>query len=96
MIDLKNEEVFPLSRAARLYPGGGRHVSALHRYRMDRDVPLECLKVGGVWMTTVEAMQRHVYALTEAELGTRRSPASTKARVSKIEKAKRTLEAAGI
>ena len=65
-IDLKSEKLLRLSRAAREYPGGGKHVSQLHRYRQDQRVPLECVKVGGIWMTSVEAMHRHVLALTAA------------------------------
>ena len=34
MIDFRVEELLPLSRAAREWPGGGVHVSTLHRYRL--------------------------------------------------------------
>ncbi|MEM1225837.1 MAG: hypothetical protein AAGJ40_09070 [Planctomycetota bacterium] len=68
-IDLKTERVMPLAQAARRYPGGGKHASQLHRYRTAQDRPaLDCVMVGGIWMTSDKAMQRHVIALTEAKM----------------------------
>lgn len=99
MIDLTKEKLIRLSQAARLYPGGGRHICQIHRYRMNPNTPLECLKVGGVWMTTVEAMHRHVYDQTEAarRASSRASMPKPKTdRKSSITKAKQELAAAGI
>ncbi|MCC9644984.1 DUF1580 domain-containing protein [Rhodopirellula sp. JC740] len=94
MIDLSTEDVMPLSKAAKKYPGGGKHVSQLHRYRQS-DTPLECVLVGGVWMTSVEAMHRHVEKLTASRIG-RQLPGSDFSATLRQQKAEQELAAAGI
>ena len=67
-IDLKNETVLSLSQAARMLPPGrrGRPVtlSCVIRWVLDGvkthsgRVRLEAIRMGGRWITSVEAMQR--------------------------------------
>lgn len=100
MIDLYTEELLTISQAARRYPGGGKHVSQIHRYRMDKHgAPLECLMVGKRWMTSVEAMHRHVHACTAEANGQPIRAAGqpvTAQRKAARRQAERELVAAGI
>jgi hypothetical protein len=71
-IDLINEEVVPLSVAARLLPRlrGGRpvHISTLYRWisRGQSGVRLEALKLGRTLVTSHEALSRFALAVSEA------------------------------
>ncbi len=100
MIDVSKEQIYPLSVAARRWPGGGKHVSALHRYRLDPDpfTRLECVCNGGVWMTSDQAIARCIQNRTTAKLGSLQSDAvmSGESRSELIDRAQRELEAAGI
>jgi hypothetical protein len=65
MMDFRVEDLLPLSQAARLWPGGSVHVATLHRYRVDglRGIHLECVKNGGHWRTSWQAIDRFIRRL---------------------------------
>jgi len=65
MIDFRNQKLLQLSVAAREWPGGGVHVSTLHRYRLQgvRGIRLECVRVGGRWCTSCQAIDRFIAGL---------------------------------
>jgi hypothetical protein len=69
-IDLKNETILSLHEAAKYFPssrqGRPTHVSSvLRRRRPDKNgVALEMWRLGGRWVTSVEAIQRYSAALT--------------------------------
>jgi hypothetical protein len=73
MINTTLERTFPLAKAARKYASargsGTVHPSTLHRWRSPgiNGIALECLKVGGVWHTSEEALQRFFERLTAAQ-----------------------------
>ncbi len=100
MIDLRTERLYPLSKAARMFPGGGKHVSQLHRYRMadENGIHLECVLAGGRLMTSVESMHRYVEAKTNAMNNSAklRLPIPSDRRTHSVAKAAKTLAAAGI
>jgi hypothetical protein len=81
MIEIRSETMLPLRAAAATFPGGKRHVSTVHRYRLDgvAGVRLEALKVGGRWYTSAEAIERFVAALnvtSRDELAMPKTPAA--------------------
>lgn len=102
MIDSTTEELFTLAEAARRFPGGGKHVSQLHRYRLDPNpaTRLECLWDGGRWLTSDEAIARCLQARTAAKLNeaglASHAKTNTASRTRQIANAKKELEAAGI
>jgi hypothetical protein len=65
MIDLESETMLPLGEAARNFPGGERHISTVHRYRLHgiAGIRLECLRLGGRWFTSKESMRRFLARL---------------------------------
>jgi hypothetical protein len=69
------ERTFPLAQAVRRFasPRGPKplHPSAGHRWRYPGidGITLECIKVGGVWHTSHEALQRFFERLTAAREG---------------------------
>ncbi len=70
-INLKTETVIDLLKEAPSYLGKSRngspiHYSTLVRAVKDPDFPLEALKVGKRWITTVEALQRWAERQTAA------------------------------
>src|SRR5262245_34001391 len=71
MIDVNAETLLSLSQLAKRLPhrraGRPVHPSTIHRWRSPgvRHVRLECLRVGGVWCTSVEAFQRFCDRLSE-------------------------------
>jgi hypothetical protein len=73
VINTTIEKTAPLAKAARGYSSprgeGSYHPSALHRWRTRgiRGIKLECIKVGGVWHTSVEALQRFFEQVTALE-----------------------------
>jgi hypothetical protein len=80
MIDLKNEHAIGLHEAAKLYPsfrqGKATHISTILRHiskgtRLPSGaiIKLEGARLGGRWITTLEAVQRFMERLTGAALG---------------------------
>jgi hypothetical protein len=72
MIKLNAETIISLAEAARRVPSNHRgkppHLSTLIRWIQtgSRGIRLEALRVGGRWVTSVEALQRFAERLTEA------------------------------
>lgn len=72
-IDTTVERTVPLAKAARQVESsrtdGHAHPGTLHRWRLFgiKGVRLECLKVGGVWHTSPQALQRFFERVTAAE-----------------------------
>lgn len=73
--DLLNETLVTFPGMAKRVPpsrqGKAVHVSTIHRYRYPGigNVRLEALRVGGVWMTSLEAFARFCARLTAAKEG---------------------------
>jgi hypothetical protein len=72
MIDVRGEKLLVLGVAAETFPGGKRHVSSVHRYRLRGigGVRLEAVKLGGRWYTSEQAIDRFVAQLNAARSGT--------------------------
>jgi Protein of unknown function (DUF1580) len=72
MIDFTKEHLLSMSLAAREWPGGEVHVSTLHRLRLrgTRNVVLECVRVGGPWCTSREAIARFIGRLNAEDADT--------------------------
>lgn len=70
MIEL-SEHLLTLNEAARTLPGGGVHVSTVHRWRLRgvRSVQLETILRGGVRYTSTEALQRFFERATAVASG---------------------------
>jgi hypothetical protein len=102
MIDVQNEQVIPLSAAAREVPnrdsGRGVNISTVWRWALkgSRGVKLETAFVGGIRMTSREALQRFYERVTAVANGEATPTTTRKARAKQIEQAERELEAAGI
>jgi hypothetical protein len=82
-IDPAGEEVVTLTELARRLPrrraNKPTHVATLHRWRLRglNGVRLAAVKYGGIWVTTVQAYQRFVDALTRATAPEVPVPANT-------------------
>lgn len=82
-IDLVNEEVVTFAELARRVGRrrGNRptHIATIHRWRQLglNDIRLAAAKQGGIWVTTMEAYQRFVDALTRAATGGEGGPVGT-------------------
>src|SRR5713101_4891784 len=100
MIDLRNETTISLSQAARMLPPGrrGRPVtlSCLLRWVLDGvktpdgPVRLEAVRLGGRWITSIEALERFAARQTP-DVGserpqTPRSPAARERASSRVDK----------
>src|SRR5688572_11109360 len=102
MIDVANEQVIPLSAAAREVPnrdsGRGVNISTVWRWALkgSRGVKLETCFCGGIRMTSREALQRFYERVTAAADGEEAPVHSDRQRERAIENAKATLLAAGI
>jgi hypothetical protein len=106
MIDLKNEFALSLSQAARLLPPGrrGRPVtlSCLLRWILDGVktpqgvVRLEASRMGGRWLTSVEALERFADRQTPKIGEHSQTPQSPRNRHRASERAARELENLGI
>lgn len=76
MIDISRESLLSLREAARLRPLGrsGRptHVSSVYRWisRGIRGIRLEAIRLGGMTLTSREALQRFAERLTAQQLST--------------------------
>ena len=75
MINTSLEPTFPLAKAARKHASsrgdGPLNPSTLHRWRFPGigGIRLECIKIGGVWHTSEQALQRFFEKLTAAQEG---------------------------
>lgn len=102
MIDTTKEQPIPFSVAAREVPNrnGGRGVSVPTTWRWAmrgiRGIRLESIMVGGVRMTTAEALQRFYAATTAAADGVPLPTRTPAARAREIAAAEAELSAAGI
>ena len=73
MINTSLEPTFPLAKAARKHASargdGPLNPSTLHRWRFPGigGIRLECIKIGGVWHTSEQALQRFFEKLTAAQ-----------------------------
>ncbi len=65
MIDIFSEYVISISQSAREWKGGEVHCSTVHRYRLSgiRGVKLECVRIGGRWHTSWQAIDRFIKRL---------------------------------
>lgn len=74
MIQIGSEKLIHLSRLAKLVTSilrdGSVHPSTVHRWRNPgvRGVQLECLRIGGVWYTSLEAFQRFCERLSALDV----------------------------
>lgn len=81
-IDLANEDVVTFAelarRVGRRRANRPTHVATIHRWRLRglNGIRLAAAKHGGIWVTTVQAYQRFVDALTRAAVGEAPGPAS--------------------
>jgi hypothetical protein len=72
MIDLTREKPLTFARAAKLIPSskgdGSAHVGTIYRWahKGQNGVRLESVRLGGRWVTSAEAIQRFVEAVTIA------------------------------
>jgi hypothetical protein len=73
LIDVDHEHLLTLAQLARRLPrrrcDRPVHVATLHRWRRPglRGIRLECVRVGGVWCTTMQAFQRFCDRLSIAD-----------------------------
>src|SRR3989442_321478 len=102
MIDTANEQLLPLSAAARELPSRsgarGINVSTVWRWSLRgvRGVRLETALIGGIRMTSREALARFFSRTTAAADGTIQTIRTPKQRQRAIEAAERELSEAGI
>ena len=88
IIDVNSEQIVTLSQLAKRLPrrrsGRPVHPATIHRWRNPgvRGVRLECVRIGGIWHTSLEAYQRWVDQLTAIETpgepGSSASPSALK------------------
>jgi hypothetical protein len=110
MIDLAKEERLSLKEAAKLPPsyreGKPTHVSTIHRWitrgvrlTSGEVVRLEGARLGGRWITSVQAMERFMARLTAGALGdaTTNAPIirTTRQRRRELDRVDRELAEAG-
>ena len=75
MINTSLEPTFPLAKAARKHASargdGSLNPSTIHRWRCPGigGIRLECIKIGGIWQTSDQALQRFFEKLTVAREG---------------------------
>jgi hypothetical protein len=100
-LDLRTETLVNLSRAIRP-PAPGRTYKTVHRLTDVRDilkkevgVTLQVLRIGGRWVTSVEAIQRWAEEQTAARIQSK-SARSRSARDGQNERAERRLDELGL
>ncbi|QJW94602.1 DUF1580 domain-containing protein [Frigoriglobus tundricola] len=100
VLDLVNEEVVTFAELARRL-GRRRanrptHVATIHRWRLRglNGVRLAAAKSGGIWVTTVQAYQRFVDAITQAASPEAKPPAGTPR--ASADQTDRSLDALGL
>ena len=93
MIDIATETLITLKDAAARIPPSraGRPTHAATIWRLIRARKLEGVRVGGRWVTSLEALQRYADRETLAALGDEPAPAPpmTRRRAAEIERAER-------
>jgi hypothetical protein len=93
MIDIATETLLALKDAAARIPSSraGRPTHAATIFRLIRAGKLEGIRLGGRWVTSVEALQRYADRETRAALGDEPEPAPaiTRRRAAEIERAER-------
>jgi hypothetical protein len=101
VIDTTTEQLITLQQGADRFPGsraGTRcHPATLWRWIKDRK--LEGVRIGGRWLTSVEALQRYAERETLAALGVEPAPVApvqTKERQRAIQRAENEAAAIGI
>src|SRR5262249_44551077 len=73
VIDVNHEHLVTLAQLAKRLPRRRQdrpvHPATVHRWRNPgvRGIRLECVRIGGIWMSTLEAFQRWCQRLTELE-----------------------------
>jgi hypothetical protein len=101
MIDLQNETILSIPQAAKRVPsqrnGAPTHASTVLRWILKgvKGVRLEGARMGGRWVTSVEAMQRFSAELTKAKLPQVESQASSRSD-QQAELVERELDALGL
>ena len=101
-IDILTEQSLSLTEAAKILPrrraGKKPNVATLYRWTTAgcRGVVLESFQCGGTRCTTKEALQRFFERLTAKAAGQSSSPITTRAHEAEVQRAERTLDAAGI
>lgn len=68
-IDLENEDLVPISQAARHIPGRP-HLSCIYRWMNRKDAPLESVRVGGRRWTSRQAISRFIASCNSSERAT--------------------------
>jgi excisionase family DNA binding protein len=101
MIDIACEKLLTLQQAADLMPvsRGGSKVHFVTIWRWIRDRKLEGIRVGGRWLTSLEAIQRAAERETLRALGelpAPEMPVQTTGRKRALARAEREAEAIGI
>jgi hypothetical protein len=108
VIDLKNETMLSLAEAAKRLPphrlGRPVHSSCLFRWIFDgvklpsgERIRLEAIRLGGRWLTSVEALQKFAEAQTPAIATKERIPLRSAARRTRAaERAAQLLDRSGI
>jgi hypothetical protein len=99
-IDLKTEKLISLTQATRLLPPSRDekpvHISTLIRaiQKGHRGVTLEALRIGGRWVTSVEALQRWAERQTAARI----QPTSSRSQSARDgqDRVERRLDALGL
>jgi hypothetical protein len=105
-IDLQSERLLSLNEAARLLPASRRgrpvHLSCIYRWLMDGiqtphgKVRLEGIRLGGRWLTSVEALERFAQAQTPDLTNRPQLPRNSAARQRASERAGARLRRIGI
>lgn len=107
MISLANEQTISLAAAARMLPPGRRgrpvNLSTILRWVLDgvrgsagQPIRLEAVRMGGRWLTSVEALERFAAAQTPRLDGNPSLPRSPTARGRASDRAAKELEKLGI
>jgi hypothetical protein len=100
MIDIATETLLTLRDAAARIPSSraGRPTHAATVFRLIRARKFEGIRIGGRWVTSVEALQRYADRETRAALGDRPAPGPsiTRRRAAEIDRAEREATALGI
>jgi hypothetical protein len=100
MIDIATESLISLKDAAARIPSSraGRPTHAATIWRLIQSRKLEAIRLGGRWVTSLEALQRYADAETRAALGepVSSAPIISKRRQVEIQRAEREAASIGI
>jgi hypothetical protein len=106
MLDIRNETLIGLNQAARMLPPSRRgrpvHLSCIYRWILDGiktphgKVRLEGVRLGGRWLTSVEALERFAAAQTPNLDNRPQLPRTLNARRRASERAEAQLKKIGI